>query len=238
MATTNHASQGAATEASTVSTADLATEPPAGTFPVAEPLYPEGVPEPRGTERADTEANNPGENSDSTAGVGVDGEVVVWEASYSKRNFIGRSLTRLALSIAWIALASYTWGMGHERLAGPTWFLGGVVLVLWIAMFLRMLQAQYSHSYRLTNRRVFVSTGIIHRRRDMMELMRIKDVFTRQQSLMERLLGLGTVVVVPSEKEIPTFYLTGVDDPQEVMDLIWHHARAERDQRSVNVDSF
>jgi len=89
----------------------------------------------------------------------------------------------------------------------------------------------------LTNRRLFVSTGIIHRRLDMMELMRIKDVFTRQQSLLERGLGLGTVVVVPSEKEIPTFYLAGVDDPQEVMDLVWHHTRAERDQRSVKVDS-
>jgi len=161
---------------------------------------------------------------------------VVWEASYSKRNFIGRSLTRLALTVGWLALATYTWGMGHEHLAYLTWIAGAVVLVLWIAMFVRMFQAQYSHSYRLTNRRLFVSTGIIHRRKDMMELMRIKDIFTRQQSLLDRGLGLGTVVVVPNEKEIPTFYLTGVDDPQEVMDLIWHHVRAERDQRSVKVE--
>jgi len=167
----------------------------------------------------------------------VEGEVVVWESSYSKKNFIGRGVFRLVLTVGWLGMAAYTWGMGHEHLALLTWFAGGVVLVLWVALFLRMLQAHQSHYYQLTNRRLFLTTGIINRRRDMMELMRIKDVFTRQQSLLERALRLGTVVVVPSEKEIPTFYLTGVADPQEVMDLIWHHARAERDQRSVKVDS-
>ncbi len=100
-----------------------------------------------------------------------------------------------------------------------------------------MVQAHYSHYYRLTNRRLFVSTGVFNRRRDMMELLRVKDVFTRQQSLAERWLGLGTVVVEPNDKSLPTFYLAGVDDPKEVMDLIWHHARAERDHRSVKIDS-
>ena len=128
--------------------------------------------------------------------------------------------------------------MDHETSAdpdldrpGPSWSL------LWVGLVCRMIQAHYSHYYRLTNRRLFVSTGIVNRRRDMMELLRVKDVFTRQQSLLDRWLGLGTVVVVPDEKDLPTFYLAGVDDPKQVMDLIWHHARAERDQRSVKVDS-
>ena len=71
-----------------------------------------------------------------------------------------------------------------------------------------------------------------------MELLRVKDVFTRQLTLMERILGLGTVVVAPTEKDIPTLLLAGVTEPKRLMDLIWHHARAERDQRSVKVDSI
>jgi len=139
--------------------------------------------------------------------------------------------------LAWVALAINTWGMGHENHATLTWAAGIVVGVMWLALIFRMIQARYSHFYRLTNRRLFVSTGLWNRRRDMMELLSIKDVFTRQQSLFERWLGLGTVVVVPNEKDIPTFYLPGVDDPREVMDLIWHQARSERDQRTVKVDS-
>jgi len=198
----------------------------------------EGLPGPTGTDSAAENKASGGENSDPATGVGVDGEVDVWLARYSKRNFIGRLIVRGALTVAWVALAVYTWGQGHENLAIPAWIALAVVVVLWIALIYRMIQAHYSHYYRLTNRRLFVSTGIFNRRRDMMELLQIKDVFTRQQSLMDRWLGLGTVVVVPTAKELPTFYIPGVDDPKQVMDLVWHHARSERDRRSVKVDQI
>jgi membrane protein YdbS with pleckstrin-like domain len=106
----------------------------------------------------------------------------------------------------------------------------------WLTLLYRILQARYGHHYRLTTRRLFVSTGLFRRRRDMMELLRVKDVFT-QQTLVQRWLSLGTVVVVSSDHELPTFYLPGLDDPKRAMDLIWHHARAERDRRSVKVES-
>jgi len=232
MAVTNSNSFGASEPVTSISTTDL------GTAPLGSPdqLYPEGIPEPRGIDSHEVERAETGENTDPTVGTGVDGELNVWEGRYSKRNFIGRVAARIFLTLAWVGLAVYTWSFGHSDIEKVTWLALGVVVLLWAALVFRMLQAHYSHYYRLTNRRLFVSTGVINRRRDMMELLRVKDVFTRQQSLMERWLGLGTVVVVPSEKELPIFYLTGVDDPKEVMDLIWHHARAERDQRSVKVD--
>jgi len=236
MATINPGSPEAAGLATSVSTTDLVAQSTNGA-PVGDAtLDPQGTPEPRGSQPLAERTTEQGENADPTSGTGVEGEVVVWEASYSKRNFIGRALVRLVLTFGWIALAAYTWGMGHEGMARFTWLVGAVVGVLWIALVLRMLQAHHSHHYKLTNRRLFVSTGIVHRRRDMMELLGIKDVFTRQQSLLDRWLGLGTVVIVPNEKDIPTFYLAGVDDPKELMDLIWHHARSERDHRSVKVD--
>jgi hypothetical protein len=99
----------------------------------------------------------------------------------------------------------------------------------------RIMLARFGHFYRLTTRRLFVSTGLMRRRRDQMELLHVKDVFTRQ-TLIERWLSLGTVVVVADDKELPIFYLAGVDDPKRVMDLVWNYARAERDNRSVRVD--
>ncbi len=64
------------------------------------------------------------------------------------------------LTGAWIALAVYTWGTGHESLAKPAWIALAVVVVLWLGLVYRMIQAHYSHYYRLTNRRLFVSTGM------------------------------------------------------------------------------
>ena len=236
MAATNSSPLGESNPVTTVSTANLTSTPTSPPTAEGDDLYGGGTPNPTGTDPVQEREASQGDSADPATGTGVEGELAVWEARYSKRNFIGRIAWRSLITIAWIALASYTWGQDHSDLSLPTWIALGFVVIFWLGLLFRMIQAHYSHYYRLTNRRLFVSTGVVNRRRDMMELLRIKDVYTRQQSLMDRWLGLGTVVVVPTEKELPTFYLAGVNDPKEVMDLIWHHARSERDERSVKVD--
>lgn len=178
----------------------------------------------------------PGTSTDPIEGIGIEGEEVVWEGCYALRNFLGRLVILSALSLGWVALATYTWGLSDGRL-GPLTAIAGIVLAgFWLSMGYRIMVARYGHSYRLTTRRLFVSTGFMRRRRDMMELLRVKDVFTRQ-SFLDRWLSLGTVVVVSSDTDMPTYYLAGVENPKHVMDLVWHHARAERDQRSVKIES-
>jgi len=141
------------------------------------------------------------------------------------------------LTIAVIALAiKASQSPQYPYLPRFVLILGIIVGVMWAYLATRMIRAWYSHYYRLTTRRLFVSSGIVRRRRDMLELLRVNDVTMRQNSLLERWLGLGTIIVVSSEKDMPNFALPGVRDPKAVLDLIWHHARAERDQRSIKVD--
>jgi membrane protein YdbS with pleckstrin-like domain len=205
--------------------------------PTAEPLYPPEGPDPKGTTPgAVEEMERESATSRPEGGVGIEGEEVVWEGAYSLRNFIGRVALRALLTVGWIVLAIFTWGYGYEDLL-PVTLIGAAVLIFaWGTLLYRVAQARYGHAYQLTNRRLFVSTGLLRRRQDQMELLRVKDVYIRQK-LLERWMSLGTVVVVSSEKEIPVFYVAGVDDPKQVMDLIWHHARAERDLRSTKIDS-
>lgn len=230
-----------------ISTADIQSAPPtiapatpptatATTPPVApapqiehEPLYPQGGPNPEGTEEQ-VGTSTPQENT----GVGVEGETVVWEAHYAYKNFLGRFILSGILAVAWIGLAIYTWP-SHRHIQVLT-ILAAVLLGVYLLTLLRrVILARYGHYYRLTNRRLFVSTGLFTRRRDQMELLRVQDVYTKQ-SLTQRWLSLGSVVVVSTEPQFPILYLTGVEDPKAVMDLVWHHARAERDRRSVKVD--
>ncbi len=201
------------------------------------PLYPTAAgPDPTGTQPGEVQAMEQGAKDSPSTGPGIEGEDVIWEASYSMRNFIGRITFRVILTIAWLALAVETWGENHTDWAFLTIFAGVVLVCLWVQLLYRMAQARYGHYYRLTNRRLFVSTGLLKRRRDQMELLRVKDVYTRQK-LVERWMSLGTVIVVSSEKELPIFYITGVSDPKEVMDQIWNAARSERDVRSTNIHS-
>jgi len=201
-------------------------------------LYPPTGPVPEGTRTDGGDAKNGQPLANPPGGVGIEGEEVVWEAGYAMKNFLGRITARVLLTVLWIGLAIYAWGY-HQSSGGlvAIAIAAGIALVgLWLALGYRILQARFGHHYRLTTRRLFVSSGLMRRRRDMLELLRVKDVFTRQ-SLVERWLSLGTVVVVSSDHDLPTFYLTGVNDPKGVMDLVWHHARAERDRRSVKVES-
>ena len=196
-------------------------------------LYPQGG-SPVAASPAPVEATKAGVEH-ANKGAGVEGEETVWEGRYSMKNFIGRITFRALLTIAWIALAVYTWGYDHEEILVLTILAGIVLVLLWVALIYRIIQARYGHYYRLTTRRLFVSTGLFNRRRDQVELIKINDVYT-EQKLIERWLSVGTVVVKSTEPTFPTCYLPGVSDPKEVMNTVWHYARAERDHRSVMVD--
>lgn len=222
-----------------------ATTPPAA--PVSEPF----VPAPTSVQSADgplvhgvpgTPDEHQAQKSVNNADPAVDTEEDVWEARYSLRNFIGRLVGLGLVSLAWLSLWVYAAQKSTDVNAGAStglsvllWTTGLMLLVTWLAILRRIVLARFGHYYRLTNRRLFASTGLFNRRRDQMELLQIKDVYTRQ-TLIQRLLSLGTVVVVSQEQFYPLMYLTGVDDPQAVMDMIWQQARIERDNRSVHVD--
>jgi len=217
---------------SQVSTQDLNSGADGGPASTSANLYPARGPEPAGTrpEAAEELEKETLEHN----GAGIEGEEPVWEGRYVLKNFVGRLVWRVLATIASLALVTYTWGYNHRDLIVPATIFGVFMVAAWLTIAYRMIFATYGHFYRLTTRRLFVSTGMLQRRRDQMELLRVADVFTRQ-NWVERLLSLGTVVVVSSEKALPTIYLPGVSDPKRVMDLIWHYARAERDRRSIKV---
>jgi hypothetical protein len=181
----------------------------------------------------------PHETAEQERGVGVEGETVVWEARYALKNFLGRLIGMGLLLVCWLSLAIYAWGYRDQpsTILNVLTTIGGIaVAILGLALLRRLILARYGHYYRLTNRRLFVSTGLLVRRRDQMELLKVEDVYTKQ-TFTQRVLSLGTVVVVSRDAHFPIMYLTGVDDPKGIMDLIWHHARAERDRRSMKVES-
>lgn len=220
-------------------TIEIDASPMAPVNVAMEVLAPTAAPAPAGpqpiVDRGDPSI--PHETAVEAMGVGTDGEVNIWEARYSMRNFIGRIAFWSAVAVAWVALALYTWGYDHPALVAPAIIAGVVLAVIWFLLARRIVLARFGHYYQLSNRRIVVSTGLFDRRRDQMELLRVQDVYTRQ-TLWQRWLGLGTVVVQSSEVHFPIIYLVGVEAPKVVNDLVWHHARAERDRRSVKVDQI
>jgi len=200
-------------------------------------MYPPEGPEPEGTNEAFTQQMAQEATAKGANAPGVEAEEHVWEGRYSVRNFLGRLLLVSLLTVGWIALVSTTWDNDHpvSKFLAIVW--GAAMGIVWLLLLSRIIQARVGHHYQLTNRRLFVATGVFRRRRDQLELLRIKDVFLRQ-TFSQRWLSLGTVVVVSDSKELPTFYLAGVSDPQHVMDLVWHCSRAEREGKTVQVENL
>ena len=162
-------------------------------------------------------------------------EETIWEGQTSGKTFLVRTVVGAAFTAAWVALAVATWGFGYPDLIVLAYLFGAAILLFWIVTGLKVFRAIHSHHYRLASRRLFVRTGIIRRRLDQIELLRVKDVFVRQ-SLLGKWIGVGHVIVVSSEPTLPRATLYGISQPRKVMDLIWLQMRSEVDHKTARVN--
>ena len=138
-------------------------------------------------------------------------------------------------TIGWVVLAVATWGFGYSDLAFLAWGGLAILAIFWLITAAKVFRASHSHHYRLTPRRLFVRTGLLSRRLDQVELLRVKDVYVRQ-TLLDTWLGIGHVVVISSEQTLPRATLYGIEQPRTVMDSIWRQTRAELDRKTSRVE--
>jgi hypothetical protein len=195
---------------------------------IVAPGAPGAIVQPACTESEETQATE-------TNGPGIEGEETVWEGHYSGRNFIGRMAFGGLLVALWVFLFFYNWGAARAGGWSFWTILAGIIVIgYWANLGYKYLRAHRGHHYRLTNRRLFVTTGFFRRRVDQLELIRIKDVYI-QQSMIGDWLGIGNVVVISSEQSLPKAYLLGINEPRRIMDLIWHHMRIEQSTKTERV---
>ncbi len=163
-------------------------------------------------------------------------EETLWEGRTSPKIFLLRFLLGEAFTIGWVGLAVATWVFGYQSLLIPTYLLGFAMLLFWAWTGIRLFRAVHSHYYRLTDKRLLLTTGFLRRRIDQVELLRVKDLFV-QQNILGTWLGLGHVVVISSEQTLPRATLFGIADPRQVMDLIWRQTRNELDRKTSRIES-
>ena len=102
----------------------------------------------------------------------------------------------------------------------------GVVILPW--RYLTVLSCKY----RLTTERLIVTAGVIGKQSQELEIYRVRDV-TVELPLINRMLGLGTVVVHASDSSSPRVELVAVPDAERVKEQIRQAARAARKAEGV-----
>ena len=88
--------------------------------------------------------------------------------------------------------------------------------------------------YSLSEDRLFISVGFLSIQDDEILLYRVRDIDTRR-TLWQRLFGVGTVIVVSSDKTMPNLVLKNIKDPVMVKELIHKQVEEMKIKRRVRL---
>jgi uncharacterized membrane protein YdbT with pleckstrin-like domain len=124
--------------------------------------------------------------------------------------------------------------------AFPARIIWGIVLLPVVVGLFLLLGVWYrtvATRYRLTTQRLFVRTGLIAKHEEEVELFRVKDV-TLSQGMFQRLLGVGSVVVLSTDDTTPRLELGGIPDPEGRKEQIRAAFRTARQREGLRTGEF
>ena len=146
----------------------------------------------------------------------------LWRGNPSSILLFGRTVVAI-VSLIVLLLIYY---FGYQFLAPYAtiaWIVIAVVMIWQIAAILIAFARIKATLYTITTQRVIIETGLTTKKVEDIDLRYIDDT-QFQQTVMERILGIGNVTIVSSDKVAPKYVLHGVRDPRGLRELIRSHA--------------
>jgi membrane protein YdbS with pleckstrin-like domain len=113
----------------------------------------------------------------------------------------------------------------------PIWLTLALIL-LGIGVCLIPLLLIKSIRYRVSNYRIDYERGIFSRSIDTLELWHVDDI-SFHQSLLDRVLNVGTITIRSDDQTTPNLPLQGVPNPRPLFDTLKQRVIAVKRQRGV-----
>ena len=88
--------------------------------------------------------------------------------------------------------------------------------------------------YSLSEDRLFLETGLLSLHQDGILLYRVRDISLRM-TLGQRIFGVGSVLVLSSDKSMPELVLKNIKQPREVKEMIHRQVEEAKAQRRMRV---
>lgn len=111
-----------------------------------------------------------------------------------------------------------------------------VVFALWLIATGWLLYQRLGTEYVLTDQRFLHTSGILTHQTRRIEVIDIDDVTTRQ-SLLQRMVGSGTMELLSSDVSDPLLVLSGIENVRDVAQRIDDARRRERIRRGIHIES-
>jgi uncharacterized membrane protein YdbT with pleckstrin-like domain len=102
---------------------------------------------------------------------------------------------------------------------------------VWIILTIRHTR------YEITGERLLLTTGVLTRTTSNLELYRITDL-TLSQSLFDRIVGIGNIQIISTDRTCPTLPIRGIRDHRAIADAIrdrTEQLRHRRGQREFDI---
>ena len=149
-------------------------------------------------------------------------EVSVWQGTPSQWTNFLTYLFCLLLAAGIVAVYYLT-------LFGPNVLIGLAVPVLWAIGRWIVTRCE---RYEVTSQRIKITTGLLSRRTNELELYRVRD-YSVVESFWLRLVGCGDVVLVTADRTTPQTVLRAVPNAARLKDQIRTHTERMRQIRGV-----
>jgi len=110
--------------------------------------------------------------------------------------------------------------------------LGGLLIPVGVAAW--QWFANRCRFYEVTTQRIKISTGILTRRTDELELYRVEDT-TLVEPLLYRLFSAGNIILKTNDQTTPVVTLEAMSKPAELREEIRRNVEICRDRKRVRV---
>jgi uncharacterized membrane protein YdbT with pleckstrin-like domain len=165
-------------------------------------------------------------------------EQSLWSGGYSAKAMIGTWLISSIVTAAILAALFMLPIADYIKLEPRmVWTVAlGIILVWWLGGIVMYFYRRISTHYELTNQRFIHKQGILLRTTDRIDIIDIDDV-TFSQGIVERILGIGTIILSSSDATHPKLCLRGIDGVDKVSGMIDDTRRKERRKRSLHIET-
>lgn len=151
-------------------------------------------------------------------------EETLWRGNPSAMKLIGRIIGIVLILIIVPVVFHYAAAATQDfersaNLLKTGWWITGLLVFVEAVRFLLALAHLRSTLYTITNQRVMIEKGLVTKNLSEIDLRYIDDTqFT--QGIIDRMLGVGNVTIVSSDKTTPVYVLQGVRDPRNLREMI------------------
>jgi uncharacterized membrane protein YdbT with pleckstrin-like domain len=151
-------------------------------------------------------------------------EQTLWTGTPSWATLGGKLATMLVVLIVVPVIAHFFANRAldleaQSRIVRIGWLITLLVLIYEAVTFLVALFRIRSTVYTITNQRVTIESGLLSKAMSEIDLRYIDDT-NFYQSVMARLLGIGNVTIISSDKSTPMYVLRNIKDPRAVREMI------------------